>query len=299
MAHLDRSETGHHQCLLCGDDNPWSLKLQFSAGGNGMVLAQFKAHGMLQGYLGMVHGGIVAALLDAAMTNCLASRMNVPLDSADFIVISHGHYDHTGGLAAVLSLTTRARVYCHPSASRTRYSVRSGQARMVGMPEVSRIALGSLPKDRRRLVSQPMTIAEGIGLTGAIPRKSDFEDVGGPFFLDADAATPDTLEDDLAMWIATPKGLVIITGCAHAGLVNTLEHIRHIAKQDKIYAIIGGFHLAGASDRRLKLTAEALKALSPALVAPCHCTGQRAVESLRDVLGERVTPCSSGAAWSF
>ena len=68
---LERIETGHHQCLLCGDDNPWSLKLRFSTGGNGIVSARFVAHDMLQGYQGMVHGGVVAALLDAAMTNCL------------------------------------------------------------------------------------------------------------------------------------------------------------------------------------------------------------------------------------
>lgn len=223
-----------------------------------------------------------------------AKKTNIDLSTADAIVLSHGHYDHTVGVAAVLTLALRATVFCHFAALRPRYSMRGKEARTVGMPEASKEALEALAEDRRHLVGAPMTIAPGIGLTGVIPRDNDFEDTGGPFYLDICGAVPDNLEDDLAMWIETTEGLVVVTGCAHAGLVNALDCVRQVSGRKRVRAVIGGFHLAGASEKRLELTAEALKALSPDLIVPCHCTGEKAGAFFAEALGTQVKLVKAG-----
>lgn len=223
-----------------------------------------------------------------------AGKLGIDLATADVVVLSHGHYDHTGGLAAALSLARLAKVYLHPSALGAKYSFHRGAARMIGMPEGSRAALSNLPEERRFYARQASEIVRGLGLTGQIPRTSGFEDVAGPFYLDGAGTVPDGLEDDLAMWIDTPKGLVVMTGCAHAGLVNTLGHVRRISGRDRIRAVIGGFHLGGASGLRLARTAEALRALEPDRIVPGHCTGEAATGYLAGLLGEIVEPGMAG-----
>lgn len=135
------------------------------------------------------------------------------------------------------------------------------------------------------------------GLTGHIPRKTDFEDTGGPFYLDPHGKHPDLIADDLALWIRTDQGLVICLGCCHAGLVNTIHHIRSISGTEIIRAIIGGFHLLHADSRRIEGTTEVLRAsprascFSTPLCAICYSlpmgrivsTGQGAVRATRSV----------------
>jgi 7,8-dihydropterin-6-yl-methyl-4-(beta-D-ribofuranosyl)aminobenzene 5'-phosphate synthase len=140
----------------------------------------------------------------------------------------------------------------------------------------------------------PLEIAPGAGVTGVISRLTDYEDTGGPFFLDAAGEHPDPIEDDLALWIRTEEGLVVVVGCSHAGLVNTLKTAVRLAGTSRIRAVIGGFHLLEASFSRTAQTVRALRALSPETILPCHCTGVRALETLRRAFGERVAPGAAG-----
>ena len=228
-----------------------------------------------------------------------AERLNLQLAQTDFIVLSHGHYDHAGGLAHAIRIAPQAKLYLHPDAVLPRYVVsQDGSAREIGMPKAAKAVLAALDERRIIWLTGQTYLAEKIGVCTEIPRKTAFEDTGGSFYLDPEGARPDPIADDLALWIETPQGLVILVGCSHAGIINIINHIRHITGIEKIRAIIGGLHLITASDERLSKTVAALRQVSPGAILPCHCTGQKAVEVLKQSLGERVVRCYAGLTYT-
>lgn len=228
-----------------------------------------------------------------------ARALDVPLATTDTLVLSHGHYDHTGGVPYALDRAPALHVYAHPAATSARYSIHSGAPRAIGIPLAARAALAALPAGRLHATTGPEELAPGIGLAAAIPRRSAFEDAGGPFFFDASGRAPDPIADDLALWFRTGRGLVLVVGCCHAGLVNTLRFAQEQSGEARVHAIVGGLHLGAASRERLDRTVAALVALCPELVVPCHCTGPQAIGHLRDALGERVQPGAAGATFTF
>ena len=229
-----------------------------------------------------------------------AKRLGVALEETQILVLSHGHYDHTGGIPGVLSMAPDVEIYCHPSVVQAHYSIQDNTPpRSIGMPQASLTTFHCHPSQRVHWVTEPLILNEGIGLTGLVPRETNFEDAGGPFYLDPEGAQPDPIEDDLSLWISTPAGLVVCLGCCHAGLVNTLDYIVRITGETRIRAIIGGMHLVAANERRLTATVAALRFLSPDLILPCHCTGKHAVQSLKIALGDRVVLGRSGEIYEF
>jgi 7,8-dihydropterin-6-yl-methyl-4-(beta-D-ribofuranosyl)aminobenzene 5'-phosphate synthase len=227
-----------------------------------------------------------------------AAKLGVDLRAVDVLVLSHGHYDHTGGVPLVVARAPAAEIYAHPAATGPRFSLRGEDAKPIGMAASTRAALDVHPVGVR-WTAQPRQLSFGLGLTGPIPRLTEYEDTGGPFFIDAAGSDPDPLEDDLALWLRTSQGLVVVVGCSHAGLVNTLHQALKVSGESQLHAVLGGFHLKEASAPRLVQTVAALQKLAPDLVVPCHCTGSAAVERLEQTFGERVVQGGAGAVFRF
>jgi 7,8-dihydropterin-6-yl-methyl-4-(beta-D-ribofuranosyl)aminobenzene 5'-phosphate synthase len=228
-----------------------------------------------------------------------ARTLGVDLRQTDMVVLSHGHYDHTGGIPHVLHVAPNAHVYCHPGVVQPRYSLRNGSPKPAHMPSASMAALDRLPEKHLRWTSEAVMLSSTIGLTGPIPRQTTFEATGGAFFLDPEARHADPIEDDLALWIKTDQGLVVCVGCCHAGIINTLTHVRRLSGVAPIRAIIGGLHLLNADDRRLNHTLSAMQTMPIETVIPCHCTGDRAMDELDAVMGATTRRSSSGATHHF
>ena len=146
---------------------------------------------------------------------------------------------------------------------------------------------------------EPTEIADGLFVTGEIPRVTDFEDTGGPFFLDENCERPDPLIDDQALFFDSPRGTVVILGCAHAGVVNTLRYVRQLTNDKPIHAILGGLHLLWATEERVSQTVEALRALEIEHIGIAHCTGFEASGALLTALPGKCHACIAGSVVEF
>jgi len=237
-------------------------------------------------------------LFDAGQTGILrhnATLLGIDVASVDAVVLSHGHYDHTGGLDAVLNRITGAQVFAHPDAFGDKYARNAnGIGREIGMPLRIR-------EEVRRSVDiketrEPTEVCEGFCVTGPIPRCSDFEDTGGPFFQDALCSQPDALTDDQAGFVETSDGTIVILGCAHAGIVNTLRYVSELLPRSPIHTVIGGTHLVTANDTRIQKTVEALREFDVQRLAPLHCTGFPAAARLWKAFPKAVSACYVGCS---
>ena len=270
------------------------------------VLVENKAQG--SGLLA-VHG--LAFWLEAGQRNVLfdtgpgaalehnARRLGIALESADAIVLSHGHYDHTGGLAVASRLAPQATIYAHPAAFERKYAGSAGGTnRDIGAAD-SEDRLARWVTHRLVHTAEPTEVCEGVSVTGAIPRLTDFEDTGGSFFLDGDSRVHDPLIDDQALFFGSSRGTVVLLGCAHAGVINTLRYVQELTGGRPIHTVVGGMHLMQASPERMEQTIEALRELDVERLGPAHCTGAKATAQLAAAFPGRCFSCAAGATMEF
>jgi 7,8-dihydropterin-6-yl-methyl-4-(beta-D-ribofuranosyl)aminobenzene 5'-phosphate synthase len=215
-----------------------------------------------------------------AMEN--ARRLGLEPAEIDAVAISHGHNDHTGGLAETLASCQKAHLFLHPAALRERYSRSTdGTVRAAGFP----LGAGELFAARKEYVHWTNAVTHlqpAVFMTGEIPRTLPLEAPAGKFYLDAECKTPDPLLDDQALAFETVDGVVVFLGCCHAGVSNTLSCALGASRTGRLRAVVGGMHLAKASPEAVALLADGIEKLHPQLICPCHCTGKAAREYLAE-----------------
>jgi 7,8-dihydropterin-6-yl-methyl-4-(beta-D-ribofuranosyl)aminobenzene 5'-phosphate synthase len=219
-------------------------------------------------------------LLDTGSTGIAiahnSEKMGINLKGLGGIFISHNHKDHTTGLETVLAKTGPVPVFIHPYGFHTKW-VKSRR--------------NPLEKDHLAGLGAQWQAEEGsqamspfLFTTGTVPRVTDFEEIIGQSDRKVEkdgVMEPEKFLDDGALVMKiNGKGIVIVTGCAHSGIINTIDHAQKLGGNDKIYAVIGGFHLTQASPTRTEKTIQALKEKEIRYLLPLHCTGFEAMASM-------------------
>ena len=226
-----------------------------------------------------------------------ARALGIDLKRVDKIVLSHGHYDHTGGLHQILQVMRKqVEVIAHPDVWANKYSRRQGKKdRFIGIP-FQRQELESLGANFN-LSTKPAKVADNIMTSGEVSMVTDYEEIDPAMFVKDDTGWhPDKLLDDLALIINTELGLVVVLGCAHRGIINTLYHAQQLTDGKPIYAVLGGAHLTSASEERIRLTIAALKELDVKRLGLNHCTGLPAASLLAQEFGDRFSFNNTGTS---
>jgi len=220
--------------------------------------------------------------------------LGVDPTSIEALVISHAHYDHTGGLPALLEhLRQGVPLYAHPDLFRERFSQRKEEIKSIGLP-LTREALAR--RVTLRLDAKPVEVAPGVWTSGEITPRPEPEGRSPRHLVrTAEGWAPDPYQDDMALVLGDDPGagLFVLCGCCHAGLLNTLAHVRRVFGGD-IIAVAGGLHLVSADEAHLRRVLEVLGEYGPPRLYPGHCTGERAYVALAQAFGERVAPCPAG-----
>ena len=236
---------------------------------------------------------------DALLYNI--EQLKIPLGETDAVVLTHCHYDHTQGLSKILKAVGRrdVPVIAHPALFRPNF-ITAPFFRHVGVMQ------GDEPLDIQAaggslfLFSEQLQLMTGLETTGEDLRTTDFEEVGIALCTvdEKGRIVPDQMPDDLAL-IARVKGrgVVVVTGCSHAGIINILKH--SLEPGEHLEAVIGGLHLVEASKDRIQKTVSGLKEYAPELVAAGHCTGFRAQAALYAAFDEKFATMGAGAVFAF
>ena len=203
-----------------------------------------------------------------------AAVLGTPLSSLDAVCLSHGHFDHTGGLPAVLQHNGPTPIYAHPDLFSPHFVRTDTHTRFVGLP--FRRSFLEANGATFHLGREMREIAPGIFLTGQIPRKAGslMEAEKEMMVPDSNGAyQPDPLHDDLSLILDSAKGLIIVCGCAHAGIDNILEYVANQTGGRRIHALIGGTHLGFLRERQWEKALTIIERYEIERIGVSHCTG--------------------------
>jgi 7,8-dihydropterin-6-yl-methyl-4-(beta-D-ribofuranosyl)aminobenzene 5'-phosphate synthase len=254
------------------------------------------------GFAALIERGSERMLFDTGQGPALienAAKLHKDLANLTCVLLSHGHYDHTGGLLHAVNMNPGIRVVAHPAVFSAHMKLDEGEKapRTIGIPHTRREledvgAVFEFIEDFRE-------ISQGLWFSGYVPRYFKSPSSPGLVTVMNGQTVSDPMEDDASLVIETPPGPCVVLGCAHAGVRNILEHVRANLGIHRIHAVIGGTHL-GPSDKAETFAAiKALEDFNVQVVATAHCTGSGPTEVLRAYFGSRYCEASAGAEFVF
>ncbi len=221
-------------------------------------------------------------------------ELGINIDDLAGILLSHGHYDHANGLKGLFEVRSDLRLYGHSDIFIPKYSQRSSGLLYRGM-NITRDDVENFIS-----VNEAREIEEGLWMTGEIAVDNREEILRPDYKVKVDDELKvDQFRDDQALFIETEEGIVVLLGCSHSGVVNTLKYIKELTAGQRIAAIIGGMHLIHADMERIDAIIDYLQELDFDLLAPLHCTGFKAAARMNSVFKDRVVAGGVGRKFSF
>ena len=233
-----------------------------------------------------------------------AGALGVDLTRVEQMALSHGHLDHVGGLRALVEKTGKSGIplVVHPAAFRQPRFLKVSETLKYHFPAFTAEEAAAAGADVITAEAPHLMIDHNALFLGQIPRSTAFEKGAPNLFCEIDGKVQqDPFDDDSAVvFNVRGKGLVVLSGCAHSGIVNTVRYAREVTGVEPVMAIMGGFHLSGQDpDHVLRPTVEALKTFDPAYIIPTHCTGRQAVGMIEKAMPDRFILNMAGTKLTF
>ena len=233
-----------------------------------------------------------------------AETLNVDMTQVEAAALSHGHSDHTGGMAKLVTMTGKKNIpfAVHPSAFKSPRYLKFGEELKINFPELTREMVKAAGLTVVETEKPYLLLEDTILFLGEIPRSTDFE-TGWPLpHCQQDGKEVwDAIEDDTSIVMNLKnKGLIILSGCAHSGIINTVHHAMKVTGINKIHAVMGGFHLSGPFfEPIIDRTTQEFKKINPAYIIPTHCTGRKAIMEMEKQMPEQFILNIAGTKLTF
>jgi 7,8-dihydropterin-6-yl-methyl-4-(beta-D-ribofuranosyl)aminobenzene 5'-phosphate synthase len=222
-----------------------------------------------------------------------AQKLGLDLEKLKGVALSHGHYDHTDGLSMLLNeIDFKGPIYAHPDFAVERFKIQKGS-----VPKPIGLNKDTLPWPLPGFVgvSGSLELTRGLTMISKIERRPGLYQSASDFYFDAEKHRPDFVADDACLVLLSNPGPAVILGCCHSGLANTLYQVKDILGLNRVFAIIGGMHLINASESSWHQTVQVLREFSVEQIYPCHCTGRKSIDFLKEQLPGKVFDIGTGS----
>jgi 7,8-dihydropterin-6-yl-methyl-4-(beta-D-ribofuranosyl)aminobenzene 5'-phosphate synthase len=226
-----------------------------------------------------------------------AKSLKIDLTAVETIILSHGHYDHCDGLERVIKEVGRCDIFCHENILEPKFTVSEIRKKFSGV----KFKQGEIENlgGRFKFLDSTTEIFKGVHLIADVSPLNSFEMIPESFILRVDNQDiKDSFRDEINLAIDLGDSLIAMSGCAHLGIVNILEHIKKL-REKRVTHFFGGTHLKDASTKRINETIDYLTKQNLKLLAPAHCTGFDALVKIQNGLGEIVTPAFCGLSFNI